>query len=101
MALPKFQTDDQALSLLQTNWKTQLDPVISLPLSNSLILENVQLVTGKNIIDHKLGRNLSGWIVTLQNGLSSIYDLQTINPLPDKNLWLQASSGVNVNLLVF
>jgi hypothetical protein len=101
MALPKFQSDDQAFSLLQTNWKIQLDPVIALPLSSSIILEDLNLFTGKNVIDHKLGRNLQGWIVTHQSGFSQFYDNQAANPLPDKNLWLYASSGVNVNLMVF
>lgn len=101
MSLPKFQTDDQALSLLQTNWATALDPIINLPLSNSNILKDIQLVTGKNVIDHKLNRNLQGYIVTKQSGFSQFYDNQIANPLPDKNLWLYASSGVNINLLVF
>lgn len=101
MALPKFQSDDNSVNLMQTNWKTTLDPVINQPFNSGNILPTVNLVTGKNIIDHGLGRDLQGWIVIRQTGNSNIYDLQNLNPLPDKNLWLQASSGVTVNLLVF
>lgn len=101
MSLPKFKTDDQSLSLLQTTWASQIDPVLQLPFNSGVILSNVPLTSGKNIINHKLSRDLQGYIVIGQTGLSNIYSLQYLNPLPDKNLWLQASSGVTINLLVF
>lgn len=101
MALPKFQTQDQALGLLQTSWATQLNPVIAQPFNSGIILNNISLENGMNTINHLLSRNLQGWIIIGQNGNGVIWDDQVNNPIPDKTLRLVASSGVTVNLLVF
>lgn len=99
--LPKFNTSDQALSLLQTTWSSQLNPLLALPLSSSLVLKKVSLTSGKNTINHTLGRELQGWFIVRQRGSASIYDTQDVNKLSDKTLVLMASSGVSVDILCF
>lgn len=101
MALPKFFTVDKSLSLLQTQWASQIDPVLLQPLNSGLILPNVSLVTGSNTINHRLGRDLQGWFVVRQRSAASIYDTQDSNQLPAKTLLLTASAGVVVDLFVF
>lgn len=101
MSLPKFQSEDNAVNLMQSNWKADLDPLLRQPFSNGLIISNVPLTAGFNTIDHRLSRDLVGWIVTRQRGQATIYDLQDLNPLPAKTLQLMSSSGVNVDLFVF
>lgn len=100
MALPKFPTDDMALSLLQTQWSSTLNPIISLPQNNSLILTNI-ILSSSSIINHKLGRNLIGWEIIRQRGKAQVYDTQDTNPNPSKTLTLVSSSGISVDLLVF
>lgn len=99
--LPKFQTTDQSLSLLQTAWATQIDPVIGSPIATPTILKGVALITGSNTVNHMLGQPLTGWFVVRQRSSASIYDTQDTNPIPDKTLRLVSSSGVNVDLMVF
>lgn len=101
MSLPKFKTDDEALSLLQTQWSSQINPVLNLPINNSIILSNVSLTAGSNTINHLLSRNLQGWIVIRQTGNANIWDNQNTNPIPDKTLILQSTSGISVDLMVF
>lgn len=84
-----------------TTWTSQLDPVLALPFNSGTILFNVSLTPGRNVINHKLGKTLQGWTLCGINGPSVLYDQQSLNPLPELNLWLQASSAVTVNLLVF
>lgn len=99
--LPQFNTSDPALSLLQTSWARVLNPIVAQPQNNAVILKDVNLVTGTNTINHKLGRELQGWQVIQQSGRSDIYDLQRVNKIPDLTLVLVASSGITVDLMCF
>lgn len=102
MSLPIFNTSIRELSMMQTQWSSQLNPVINLPLSNGIILTNVALKTGDNTINHKLGRILQGWIVVrMIDGFVQLYDKQSGNKMADKTLVLNSSGNGLVNLLVF
>jgi hypothetical protein len=101
MSLPIFQTASKDLSLLQTNWAQQLNPVIQLPINSGSILQNVVLSSGLNVVNHKLGRKLQGWFIVRQNAAGSFYDSQDINPYPDLTLFLNSSATVTVHLFVF
>lgn len=87
--------------LAQTRWATQLDPIISNPTINNLILKNISLVTGTNVINHKLGRNLMGWKPTRVRGPASLYDNQDFNQTPQLTLILVSSADVTIDLEVF
>lgn len=99
--LPIFKTPDRILSQLQTQWAKLINPVVNNPTSNSLILSNVLLVSGDNVIDHKLGRELIGWEVVRIRSAASLYDTQDTNQYPELTLALHASAPVSVDLLVF
>lgn len=100
--LPIFHTKDKDLSLLQTQWSSQLNPLLSLPLLNGLILRNIALQSGDNVIDHRLGRPLVGWLVIRQrDAFYGVYDKQDDNPRPSLTLILNAAGNTNVDLYVF
>lgn len=95
--LPKGLT----LSLMQTKWASILDPVISNPSSQSLILNGINLVSGANTINHKLGRDLVGWRIIRINAAATVYDTQASNPSPQTTLQLVSSAAATVSLEVF
>lgn len=99
--LTQFQSDDRVMQMLQNSWASVIDPVISRPQNQSLILENVHLIIGTNTINHKLGRKLQGWKLVRQKALASIYDLQDANPMPELTLKLVSNAVVTVNIEVF
>lgn len=102
LSLPIYITNSKELAMLQTNWAQQLDPVIAQPLNSGLILENVPLKTGPNVINHKLGRKLQGWsIVRMIGSFVQVYDTQDSNQMPSLTLNLNSSGTGTVNLLVF
>lgn len=101
MSLPKFQDSSQSLMLMQTQWASQLDPVISCPLLQGRLIQGIDLSVGTNVINHKLGRKLVGWFLVGVNGSHSIYDIQAENSLPNLTLNLVSSSDVTVALWVF
>lgn len=86
---------------MQVNWAQQLDPIISNPLNNSLILQKISLKTGINVVNHKLGRRLAGWNPTRVRAAANFYDQQDTNQTPDLTLVLVSSADVVIDLLVF
>lgn len=101
MSLPIFNTAIRELSMLQTQWASQINPVLSNPANDSLVLKNVSLTAGSNTINTRLGRKLQGWQIVRQRGPSSIYDTQDNNQQPDLTLLLNSSANVSVDILVF
>lgn len=101
MTLPFFKNLDQAMQLLQTAWASILNPVINNPLVLGTILKGVFLDSGTNIVNHKLGRKLQGWIVVSQDEESNFWDSQATNAMADKTLVLNSTDPVTVNLYVF
>jgi len=93
MQLPLI--DDPKLA--QTKWKSILDPLLAQPITNNNIV-TATIVSGDNVINHKLGRKPQGWFITDINNDVSIYRSQPFN---DLTITLHASSGAVINLLVF
>ena len=97
MQLP-YLTD---LSQMATKWRSILNPFLSNPSLQSVILPNIVLVEGANIINHTLGRVLTGWRPVRVRASATLYDTQDSNPTPDLTLMLTASAGVTLDLEVF
>lgn len=101
MALPILASDDKDFLLMQTTWSSAINPILANPLSNSIVLKNIPLVIGINVINHKLGRKLQGWILTRQRGAAIIYDTQDANNMQNLTLQLNSNVAVIVDLVVF
>lgn len=98
MKLAIFNTDDKNFSLMQTSWASAINPVLSSPLNNGLLLKGVPLATGVTVINHKLGRLLQGWQICDVNGAATIYRSAAKN---DLTLTLTSSAAVTVDIFVF
>lgn len=98
MRLPQGLT----LDMTQNTWASAIEPIISNPLNNGNLLKNIPLVSGTNVINHKLGRNLQGWYITRQRGSApSVYDNQDSNQTPQLTLVLVSSASCTIDLAVF
>lgn len=98
MSLQIFQTDDKNLSLLQTAWAQQLNPVIQSPTAVPVLLKQIVLATGDNVINTKLGRMQQGWKITDINAAVSIFRSAPFNNL---TLTLNSSGPAIINLELF
>jgi len=98
MSLPIYQDPIRNLMLLQTNWASQLNPVITNSLVNGILLQNIALKTGANVINHLLSRQMRGWILTDIDAAATVYRSA---PMNTQTLTLTASAPANVNLWVF
>ena len=98
MSLPKFKSEDLTLQLMQSKWASQLDPILNNPISNPLLIKDIVLVTGANIINHRLGRAMQGWVVTDIDAPVSLYRSAPLNQL---TLTLTASGPATISLAVY
>lgn len=97
MKLPQQLTYPQ----LMTKWAAILNPFLDNPPNNSLVLKNIHLSTGSNVVNHFLGRPLQGWKPTRVRASATLYDTQDTNQTPQLTLVLVASAAVVVDLEVF
>ena len=93
----------QGLSLdqMQSTWSTILSQTLTCPLIRGNLLSDVALVSGSNIINHKLNRKLTGWILVRIGAAAVIYDTQDTNQMPDKTLSLVSDADATVSIWVF
>lgn len=84
--------------LLETNWASQLNPLLSNPLLGGFQLSNIGLNNGVTMINHLLQRKMQGWFIIDQDGAASIYRSQPFN---STTLTLTSNAAVTVNLWVF
>lgn len=97
--LPIFQQLTQnSFSLMQTAWKAALTPIIQNEINQGILLQDITLQIGDNVINHLLTRAQKGWMITDINGVASIYRSQ---PLNDRTLTLNSSAVVTVSIWVF
>lgn len=89
------------LDRMSNQWAALIDPIIKNPTVNTLVLQNISLAIGSNVINHKLGRKLQGWYCSRIRAASTIYDTQDSNQTPQLTLNLTASAAVVVDLVVF
>lgn len=104
MSLVKFTktpTKDPDLNVVQDLLVRSLNPLFSQSLLDGVLLVKVQLQTGTNSINHKLGRNLIGWILTRQRSLADVYDTQDTNKTPASTLNLVSSAPMLADIYVF
>lgn len=83
---------------MQQKWKADLDPVLSNPMTNMSILQNVNLINGVTVLNHKLGRKQQGWVIVDQQGAASIYRSAPFNNL---TLTLTSNAVVTISIGVF
>lgn len=94
MQLPKRLT----LVQMQDQWASIINPLMARPANQSIILEPTTLVTGVNVINHLLGRNLQGWVIVDIDAAVTLYRSAPLNNL---TLTLMASGPATVTLEVF
>lgn len=82
-------------------WATAIEPVINNPINQGLLLQNIALVSGPNVINHKLGRKLVGWMIASIDAPATVYDTQASNQMPALTLQLTASAACQVSIWAF
>ena len=84
--------------MMQTQWASQINPILANPLNLGSLITGIQLKSGVNVINHGLGRPQQGWIIADQTAAASIYRSAPFNNL---TLNLTSSAPVTISLMVF
>ena len=79
-------------------WASQLNPVLANPITNPILITNISLIDGQNVINHGLGQTQQGWIITDIQGSANVYRTEPFNSL---TLTLTSSAAVTISLAVF
>jgi hypothetical protein len=82
----------------QTAWAQQLDPIIKNQLLQGILLQNISIRAGVNVINHKLGRKQIGYIITDINSPATLYRSADLNAL---TLTLTSDTDSNISIWVF
>lgn len=86
------------LDLMQAKWKSILDPVLAKAFLSGQILSSIKIVSGSNVINHRLGRQMQGWILS---DIDSNVQVFRSAPFNDLTLTLTSNGSAVLNLLVF
>lgn len=93
---------DQIISRFQDNVEQAISLLPSTEIIQGRLIKNINLVASTpNQIDHKLGRNVVGWVITRQKSSSIIWDEQDSNPNQKLTLTLNCSANVVIDLWIF
>lgn len=98
MALPIFQTNIRELSMMETQWSAQLNPILANPLNGVLVLKNISLANGTTVINHMLQQTLQGWFIVDITGAATIYRSA---PKNSTTLTLTSNALVVADIAVF
>lgn len=79
-------------------WAAALNPIVANPILSGHALNNIILANGVTTVNHSLGRNMQGWIITDRNGAATIFRSQPFNSL---TLTLTSSAAITLSLWVF
>lgn len=96
--LAQFQGGDLPFQLLQSQWATSLNPLLRNPLVNGLLLDNIPLVMGDNVVNTLLSRKQRGWMIVDQDAVADIYRSAPFN---SQTLTLNSSAPCTVSLWIF
>lgn len=100
MSLPYVKTNDANFNTLQTQWLSQLNPLLANPMLNGVILKGVVLASGSNTITHNLKKPVTGWLIVRNRASATFYDTQDSNT-SSTTLLLTASGATTVDILIF
>lgn len=123
-AIPRVKTEDRAVDQLQSNIVPPLNALLTMPLlqgnlittnpspavlpgvGTGLSMTGIALTTAAagNRINHGLGRNYVGWLITRKRGLGDVYeDVNVANGVPQYNfsILLRTSVNVIIDLYIF
>lgn len=85
--------------LAQTKWPSTLNPIISLPILNGNLINNISLIASVPlVINHLLQRNPQGWF-TIDNQSNAV--VWRAAPFTNLNIVLESSADTTISIWIF
>lgn len=99
-SLKTISPESYELDKVQRNVNDWTNQLTTNPLLSGTLIENITITTGNNVINHKLNRNIRGWIVTDTDSNITLYKAST-QTIPTRTLTLVSSGNGTVSLYIF
>lgn len=96
-AYRKIQTTNIDVNRLQSQIEQVINPVLRTTLINGVLIKDVAITTAGATIEHKLGRQPQGWMITDKQGNTDIWR----TAWSEKFLTLDASGSTTFSVWVF
>jgi hypothetical protein len=100
-SLKKIRTSDADLKNVQDSLELVLNQIIRRGILDGILVENVSLVSGSNIVDHTLDRAPKGFIIVARNANQQVWNGTSTKIVPKRNIDLESSGAVTVSLWFF
>jgi hypothetical protein len=97
-SLPIFQDQNKNLMLMQTQWKSAITPTITNPINQGQLITDIKLINGVTVVNHKLGRQMVGWMQTDIDAPAAYYRSKPFN---STTLTLTSNAAATLSLWVF
>ena len=98
----KVATINPELQKVSDNLREFVKPLINSEIVDGVLLKDISLITGQdNVVSHKLGRKINGWIPVRIRANSVVWDLQDSNVIDTSTLILRSSVNVTIDLWIF
>jgi len=103
MAVRSFKKmgSEDDINRIQDNIDAVLRPLQASPIGQGNLLTGVVLINGATEVEHKLGRDLLGWIIVGKNQNLQVWDSQSTNVKKSKTLVLNCTAALVCSIWVF
>lgn len=95
--VPTVQIADEKVNRMQGNVVQALNQVLKVPFMDGILLSGQSLAAGANTVNHRLQRNIQGYLILKQNAAATIFG----SNYGRSTFTLTASAAVTVDLWVF
>jgi hypothetical protein len=100
-SLKRQGSDNEEIVKLQDYIDEALGPILSNPLLNGVLLRNLNVQTGNNLIAHKLDRKPLGFFVIRKRANINVWDSQDTEKLPNRFFSLESSGNGSIDIIIF
>lgn len=100
--LKTINVTDLPLSFIQDNVENFTNQFGNKKIIEGISVTRIAMTSGVDkVVNHKLGRQWLGWIVTRKSNAADVFESSTSNPAPKNTIILQANANVTLDLWVF
>ena len=92
---------NEEVTRLQSHIKTTLNPLLELPISDGVLIKDLSIATSDTLVEHKLGRDYEGFIITRLKTNSVSFESDTANDFKDRKIILKASATATADIYFY
>jgi len=97
----QIHSENAEVTRLQSHIKTTLSPLLELPISDGILIKDLSIETSDTRVNHGLGREYEGFIVTKLQSNAVIYESSTSNGNKDLYIFLKGSGAATADIYFF